>query len=194
MLAEQFGRRGALAGVLPLFTSRLRAGASLGWPVFYLWRVSIWEPVCYTTIRKQAASNNRGRLGSCRSEPGTSGAQPAFSTSGTHKRERGGAVGVHSEERFSRPAHRRQTAGAPCSRRALFAASVANFKAVSTLSLDDGLAEVRAQFDLGERDSLRHPSLRRSGVARFRQSVHSRSEVGPAAELNPTSLAMRTAR
>jgi hypothetical protein len=34
----------------------------------------------YTTIKKQAAPNNRSTLGSGTTEPGTSGAQPAFFT------------------------------------------------------------------------------------------------------------------
>jgi hypothetical protein len=46
-------------------------------------RVSIWGLICWTTIRKQAASNNRGTIRLQQTEPGTSGAQPAFFASDT---------------------------------------------------------------------------------------------------------------
>ena len=79
-----------LAGVLPLFTSRLRAGVSGALArSFRDCSGYLFGGLCVkSTIRKQAASNNRGTLGSCRLEPGTSVAQPAFFASDTSPQAR----------------------------------------------------------------------------------------------------------
>jgi len=80
MLASQIGSRLPCRFSIQLATRHLNCGKSRVLCLFKtrLGYVSIWRLMCYTAIRKQAASNIRGTIRLQQTEPGTSGAQPAF--------------------------------------------------------------------------------------------------------------------